>query len=100
MIFFTEREMSGGSGHEHIARLWWEDDTPRANPRSGSMDMGTAVQWVDKTENHAYAHNGASYVEVYVVRRSGMHPHLRTAADGIWTDNLLALPLHGTPAAG
>ncbi len=100
MVFFTEREMIGGRGHEHIARLWWEDDNPRANPDRGFMDIDTAVQWVDRPENHAYVHNGASRVEVYVVRRPGMRPYLQTAADGILTDNLLALPIHSARAVG
>lgn len=92
MITFTAREMSGGTGHEHIIRLWWSDQTTGQN---GDMDIGTATQWLDKPANRAYVKDQmfpGQYVEAFVVKPQYGHWYIRTHANGRWTDNFLALP--------
>lgn len=89
-IRFTAIRMSGGTQHEHIVHLWW------VNPADGSTGDNTRAKLVDWIENH----NGKAYVEdrlghrvdVYVVTPRVGSKYLRTKKDGIWTDNLLALP--------
>jgi hypothetical protein len=94
MVYFVERAMSGGTHHEHISRLWWKDDSPGATKPSGNMPIETAVDWLSEPGNKAYVRNGSGWVEVAIVRPPGRDPYLRTHADGKWTDNLLALPVH------
>jgi hypothetical protein len=93
MVIFTAREMSGGSGHEHVIRLWWRDT---GDGKSGDMDIDTATRWLDKPANRAYVEDQArpgTFVEAGVVKPTHGHWYIRTHADGRWTDNLLALPL-------
>ncbi|MFG1824272.1 DUF3892 domain-containing protein [Microbispora bryophytorum] len=89
-IKFTARRMSGGQQHEHIARLWW------INPSTGSTGDNTReylVEWIEKG-NKAYCEDAAGRRADVGVRTSthGVK-YLQTHADGVWTNNLLALPL-------
>ncbi|MFB7289871.1 DUF3892 domain-containing protein [Actinacidiphila glaucinigra] len=88
MIYITAVHLEGGDKHEHIASVRWE------NPATGNTGQNTKAQmvnWLDEGGNHkAGVRNGASYVQVGVVHATP--PYLRTHANGVWTDNLLALP--------
>lgn len=89
-IRFTAIRLSGGTQHEHIVRLWW------VNPASGETGDNSRAELVDWIENK----NGKAYVEdrfghradVYVVTPRIGAKYLRTKQDGVWTNNLLALP--------
>lgn len=87
-ICFTHKQLSGGAGHEHLERLWWAS----ADGKVGSMDIATVVDWLAQG-NRAYVRKGSDRVEVFVVHETmALHAHVRTAADELWTDDLLALP--------
>jgi len=78
--------MSGGQNHEHISEVRWK------NPETGESNTSTRqqmVEWINKG-GRALVTDGARVVEVRVVDADP--PYIRTWADGVWTDNLLALP--------
>lgn len=92
MIVFTARQMSGGTGHEHVIALEWKDT---AQGTSGWMDIARATKWLDTPGNRAYVEDRVrpgNYVEAHVEKPAPGHWYIRTAADGCWTNNLLALP--------
>jgi hypothetical protein len=86
MVDITARHMEGGTGHEHVARVRWR------NPSGGGIGENSRAEMVDWIRNkggQAYVEKGGLRVVVGVVNASP--PYLRTHADGVWTDNLLAL---------
>ena len=88
MVYIFEVRMSNaGVGHEHIASVKWK------NPDSGQTGESTRekmVDWISNKSGSAYVCGGDGHMaRVEVV--SGNPPYIRTYADGIWTDNLLAL---------
>lgn len=87
-IYIVKRHMVGGSGHEHIAEVKWEN---RENGKSGTNSRADMVKWIDDRGDARVA-NGASYVKVGTV--DAKPKYIRTYADGKWTDNLLALPAY------
>jgi hypothetical protein len=87
MVYITEVQMSGGSGHSHIASVRWRN--PQGG-KCGSSNVETMVEWLGEAGNTAYVRHGASDVRVGVVKTRP--PYLRSYADGEWSDNLLALP--------
>ena len=90
MIEITAIRMSpGGTKHEHIAELKWKNTTTSSE---GSSTRQTIVDWLDKEGNQAIVTDGTTTVYVGVVRPSTGSAYVRTYADGVWTDNLLALP--------
>lgn len=78
--------MGGGSQHQHIASVRW---TNPETGQSGSSDRAEMVKWL-RNGGEAYVRDGGYLVTVRVVDSSP--PYIRTYADGVWTDNLLALP--------
>ena len=50
------------------------------------------VEFIDDKKGEAYVGSGATKVAVGVVHPATGQPHLRTHADGSWTDNLVNLP--------
>jgi len=87
MVFITHIRLShGGHLHEHITDVKWRDSN---NGQSGECSPAQMVDWLQKG-NQAYVTDGIRTVEVRVVKANP--PYLRTYADGVWTDNLLALP--------
>lgn len=84
MVYIVAVHMEGGNQHEHITKVKWQDGS--ASNISTTAQM---VEWI-KAGNKAYVTDGRNTVEVGVVE--ARPPHLRTFADGKWTDNLLALP--------
>jgi hypothetical protein len=88
MVFITHVHMSpSGQRHEHIVEIKWR------NPDDGSTGASAApevVSWIENKNGNAKVTDGRRTVEVGVV---DVKPkHLRTYTDGVWTDNLLALP--------
>ena len=89
MVYITEVHMSPeGTGHQHIAAVRWR------NPNTGANGENTRTQMVDWIENK----NGEARVrdddgdDVLVGVVTASPPYIRTYADGVWSDNLLALP--------
>jgi hypothetical protein len=88
MVIITHIRMSpGGTSDEHITELrWW-------NPASGEMNSSTrqaVIDWIQTKGGVARVTDGFTFADVTVV--AGPLPYLRTMRDGIFTDNLLALP--------
>ncbi|MFG2448315.1 DUF3892 domain-containing protein [Streptomyces sp. NPDC048512] len=88
MIYITAIHLSGGTKHEHIETVRWENSSTR---KTGESSKQGIVSWLEESEeNTAGVRSGTSYVRVGVVKASP--PYIRTYANGVWTDNLLALP--------
>jgi hypothetical protein len=89
-IRITATRLSGGTSHEHIVHLWWTD--PATN-QPGNGSRSTVIYWMETKAGQAYVDDGrGNHVSVAVVTPSHGEKYLRTHADGVWTDNLLALP--------
>jgi hypothetical protein len=88
MVYITNIRLSGGSGHEHITDVKWQQ------PSDGSVGQDTKAEMVDWIKNKngvaRVKDNSGNDIDVKVVNATP--PYLRTQADGVWTDNLLALP--------
>lgn len=87
MIYITQIHLVGGNQHEHIARVRWQDTQNPAN--NGENSRQEMVDWINGG-GQAYVNHGGRTVAVGVVNANP--PYIRTHADGVWTDNLLALP--------
>jgi hypothetical protein len=80
--------MAGGQQHEHIESVQW-----RSPSDTGQSTRQQMVDWLSSDQsNQAYVSDGVRTVYVGVVRPQYGAPYIRTYADGVWTDNLLALP--------
>jgi len=89
-IRITAIHQVGGTSHEHITRLWW---TNQATGAAGSNTRGEIVRWIELENGKAYVDDGrGDHADVLVVTPRYGDKYLRTQADGVWTDNLLALP--------
>lgn len=88
-IRITAIRLSGGTGHEHIERLWWSEP---ATADTGDNSRAEIVSWIESGNGVAFVHEGGRRAEVGVVDPNIGPKYLRTYADGVWTDNLLALP--------
>jgi hypothetical protein len=85
------RRMSGGNGHEHISEIRWRDDSDGS---TGHSTRATMVTYVETNGNEAVYCTDAAGRKVWVqVGSNGSTRYIRTAANGKWADNLLALPL-------
>lgn len=89
MIEITAIHLEGSATHEHIGMLHWR------NLQSGVTGQSTrqaVVNWLEEsTANQAVVARDGGWVYVGVWPVHGIK-YLRTHADGVWTDNLLALP--------
>lgn len=89
-IKITGIRLSGGQAHEHIVRLWWTDP---ADGDTGNNSREQIVSWIEDKNGKAYVEDKLGHrADVGVVKPSGRPKYLRTRKDGVWTDNLLALP--------
>jgi len=81
-------EPSGSNYHEHIASLGYNSPS---DPEVKVVTKEALVTWLNtSTANQAFVVSPYAKAEVKVVP---IHPpYVRTVADGVWTDNLLALP--------
>jgi Protein of unknown function (DUF3892) len=86
MVFVTAVHIEGSLLHEHITSVRWR------NPTTGATGQSTREQMIDwiRAGNQAHVSDGVRSVQVRVV--DAHPPYIRTLADGVWTDNLLALP--------
>lgn len=86
MVYITEVHMVDGEQHEHIESVKWR------NPDTDETNQSTRekmVEWINGG-GKAYVTDGDQTVAVGVVDANP--PYIRTYADEVWTDNLLALP--------
>jgi len=89
-IQITAVRLSGGTTHEHITHLWW---TNPADAKTGDNTRAQIVTWIEDKKGQAYTSDtGGHRAEVAVVTPPRGEKYLRTRADGVWTNNLLALP--------
>jgi hypothetical protein len=88
MVMITHVHMNGaGNRHEHIASVQWRNPDTQA---TGTNSVSEMVDWMENKKGVAKVTDGRRTVDVGVVNA---HPkYIRTHADGVWTDNLLALP--------
>jgi hypothetical protein len=89
MIYITGIRMSlpSSGSHQHITEVRWQ------NPQSaeaGASTVPTLVDWLENKAGVAKVTDGRKTVDVAVVHADP--PYVRTVADGVYTDNLLALP--------
>lgn len=87
MVYIYAVHLSGGTRHEHIASVRWKNPD---NGKAGENDRSTMVDWIQTKDGDAYVCGNGHLAKVGVVE--SRPPYLRTHADGVWTDNLLALP--------
>jgi hypothetical protein len=90
MVRVTTVHMEGGESHEHIARVRW------TNPQTGDSGQSTREQMIEylrKPGTRAFVTDGERTVNIRIVEAEP--PYIRTHADGVWTNNLLALPRYG-----
>jgi hypothetical protein len=87
VIYLEAVHMRGGERHEHIADVAWRNPDTGARGQSPQSEM---VRWIS-SGGEAYVLDSAGHlVRVGVVQAAP--PYIRTHADGVYTDNLLALP--------
>ncbi|WP_163511580.1 DUF3892 domain-containing protein [Fodinicola acaciae] len=89
-IRITAIRLSGGTTHQHIVRLWWVNPSTSETSNNSRAEI---VAWIEQKHGKAYVEDAYSKrADVGVVTPTRGEKYLRTHADGIWTDNLLALP--------
>jgi hypothetical protein len=89
-IRITDIRLSGDTTHQHIVRLWW---TNPSDGNTGDNSRAEIVSWIENKSGKAYVEDGnGNRVDVHVTAPARGEKYLRTYADGVWTDNLLALP--------
>lgn len=88
-IRITAVRLTGGQTHQHITRVWW---TNPANGESRDNTRAEVVSWIEHENGKAYVDEDGCRVDVLVVTPASGPKFLRTYADGVWKDNLLALP--------
>lgn len=88
MIYITHiRLAAGASGHEHITDVKWRNPETKETNQSTKAVM---VDWIRKGGDAQVKDTQGHDAKVGVVDANP--PYIRTYADGVWTDNLLALP--------
>jgi hypothetical protein len=89
MIEITAIRFEGGSTHEHITDVLWRS----AATALGHCPREAIVSWLDESnENQGVLADGSGWVHIAVVRPPDTSPYIRAQRDGVWTDDLLALP--------
>ncbi|MGV9834269.1 DUF3892 domain-containing protein [Nocardia niigatensis] len=90
-IRITAVHLEGGNTHEHIQRLQWVSPSTGETGENSRADI---VAWIEGKDGKAYVEEPpAPRAEVGVFNPGNGRPkYLRTYADGVWTNNLLALP--------
>jgi Protein of unknown function (DUF3892) len=83
----THIHLEGGTQHEHIAAVKWQQDGGDA----GQCAKPAMVTFIEEG-NSVYTSDGVTRASVLVVTPQYGAKYLRTYADGTWTNNLLALP--------
>ena len=89
MLQCTAVHLVGGTGHEHIAEIQCKDTSSGANSTKSRAAM---VTYVD-AGNYAFCQDKGGDRAYLATRTSALGTrYVQTKADGIWADNLLALP--------
>jgi uncharacterized protein DUF3892 len=89
MIEITAIRLEDGSTHEHITDVLWRS----AATTLGHCPRQALVDWLgESNENQAVVAGRSGWVHVAVLIRPNRPPYIRTHADGVWTDDLMALP--------
>ena len=91
-VKITARHMEGGADHEHIAQLWWVNDTGEG---SGIATRDEVVAFIDANgENSVWCPSGEQNTKGAWVRTNGNGRvrFVQAFADNCWTNNLLSLP--------
>ena len=86
MVLITAVHMEGGCGHEHTASVRWRNPSTSKTGESTRQQMVEFVN--DNDAGTVKVTDGVNTANVGVVEKKW----LRTYADLIWTDTLLALP--------
>jgi hypothetical protein len=88
----ARRMASSGNGHEHIARIQWQNDDTKTKGDNSTAEM---VAFIEKEgDQSVYCPDKAGGKSAWVhVRQVGAHKFLQTVTDGYFTNNLLSLPL-------
>lgn len=88
--------MAGGTGHEHISNLWWDQvDESNKVLQSGSSTREEMVAYIEKNGNNSVwcpDRNPQLHGAWVHVHNNGRIKYVQTVADGRKTDNLLSLP--------
>jgi hypothetical protein len=88
MVFITAIHLVGGHEHQHIAEcLWLNPD----NGKTGKTSTSGMVDYITVRGGHVQVGGTRGAEDVVVVNGPSL-PYLRATADGLLTDNLLALP--------
>ena len=92
----TARRMAGGTGHEHISYLWWDQIDPAGKiVQSGVNTREEMVSYIEKNGNMSVwcPDRNPQLKGAWVhVHGNGRIKYVQTVADGRKTDNLLSLP--------
>lgn len=91
MIYVQRVHMvpSTGYAHEHIAEVEWRNTSDNNIGRSTTPNV---VDFIDNKNGDVRVRSTGSDVQVGTVHQQGRASFIRTHANGVWTDNLLALP--------
>jgi hypothetical protein len=86
VVYITQVRLVGGATHAHISQVFW------INPVDNKTGVSTRDEMVTflRGGGQAFVSDGVRSVAVGVVE--AQPPYIRTHADGVWADNLLALP--------
>lgn len=86
-VMCITKSMPNG-GHEHITHIGGIGAT------RWKLTKEDAIRRIDTKEEAFYTFDDTNTKKAYigVVREAGKLPYLRTHADGLWNNNLLALP--------
>ena len=87
-VRITAIRLSGGTTHQHITHLWW---TNQVDNKTGSSTRAAMVEFIDGG-GKAFVDEGGRRVDVYVRAPESGPKFVQTKADGVWKNNLLALP--------
>src|SRR5262249_36333257 len=93
LIYIAAIHMSGERDqHEDIETVrWWQPTSPVGGRISGEGRRRALVDWMRRKGGEARVVDEAGDdLEVRIVEADP--PYLRTFVEGVWTDNLLALP--------
>jgi hypothetical protein len=86
-IYITAVHTPSGPGHEHIEFVRWQNPVTL---ETGQSPREAVVAWINAGGDLRLRDHAGLEVRVGVVNVEP--PHLRTHADGVWTDSLLGLP--------
>ena len=89
MVFITAVHLAGGYRHEHITDHMWLDP---ADGKSGTSSTESMIKFLDEDGGVVKVAGPDGPVTVGTVHPKVGKPHLRSYADGEWSDNLLSLP--------